>query len=354
MTLHISQVQALAKKALANGAKAIGPTRIEWDISGRCQSPYTREVYARPSTYDKSRKNWRPWRDALKKAGIRMPAHDEMGRSIFRNSPWVTVRKGDTTPLGVELLTPCRKCDSCKRQRRYMWYMRAKSEMQLSGRTWFGTLTLRPEEHFRYLTVARVKLAKGGTDYDVLSETERFSALAAEIGVELTKYFKRLRKQSGVKLRYLCVVEAHKSGLPHFHLLIHENGDNPVRHALLTGQWKLGFSRFKVVEENDRAAGYVSKYLVKSALVRVRASRLYGQGFEPSYFTERHALKHKPALCSEAVQTSPLNQSPIDERLNYEFLSRTSKKYVSGPGPRLSGDTGAGQRQQALEPTETG
>ena len=71
----------------------------------------------------------------------------------------------------------------------------------------------------------------------------------------------------------LQVVEAHKSGLPHVHLLVHDKGDTTYRR--LTDTWPLGFAHAKLVE-GTAASRYVAKYLAKSALARVRASQGYG------------------------------------------------------------------------------
>lgn len=110
-----------------------------------------------------------------------------------------------------------------------------------------------------------------------LSAQEQFVELCAELGREVTLMLKRLRKQTGVTFKYLLVFEKHKSGLPHCHMLMHEqSSDSPLRHAALTAQWKLGYSKFKLCE-SVKSAWYVSKYLAKSVEARVRASLRYGK-----------------------------------------------------------------------------
>lgn len=51
-----------------------------------------------------------------------------------------------------------------------------------------------------------------------------------------------------------------------------------MRYAALSSMWKLGFSRHKLVDMDQRgkAAWYAAKYLSKSAAARVRASLHYG------------------------------------------------------------------------------
>lgn len=150
----------------------------------------------------------------------------------------------------------------------------------MAERTWFGTLTLRPERQQFVLDNARMKLARQGLDFDGLSEVEQFRLRHEFVSLELTRWLKRVRKNSEAPLRFCLVAEAHKSGAPHYHVLVHESDPaRPVRKSVLCEAWTWGFTRWKLVED-QRAAGYVTKYLSKSALARVRASLKYGTGGE--------------------------------------------------------------------------
>jgi hypothetical protein len=91
-------------------------------------------------------------------------------------------------------------------------------------------------------------------------------------------------------MRFLLVAEAHKTGLPHYHALIHEvDPERPVRSRILRQQWTLGFSQCKLVAQGDetKSASYVAKYLAKSAAARVRASQGYGQNAVPDVLRHR-------------------------------------------------------------------
>jgi hypothetical protein len=157
------------------------------------------------------------------------------------------------------------------------WRLRAQQECVQAVRTWFATLTLSPEAQFKFLSVARLRLAKQGLDFDNLPSDEQFAYRVWSISPEITRFLKRVRKQSGAKFRYILVAEEHKSGLPHFHMLLHEVSDEqPIRHHVLKSQWLLGFSVFKLIK-NPSAASYVTKYLTKSNASRVRASINYGE-----------------------------------------------------------------------------
>lgn len=173
------------------------------------------------------------------------------------------------------MTVPCRQCDDCKEKRRAIWTARAAAETRLAKRTWLCTLTLRPEEQYRASVMAQKRAAERGHTWSDLTDDQRAGHVLGVMSRELTLYFKRVRKAATAKLRYLTVSEHHKSGLPHFHVLIHEC-EGVVRYADLD-TWRLGFARFKLVADHDtRAAIYACKYLTKATRSRVRASLDYG------------------------------------------------------------------------------
>lgn len=165
----------------------------------------------------------------------------------------------------IDMHVRCRSCGWCLRQRSRAWESRASTETTRATRTWFITLTLSPANHYLMLAQAR---AAGRND-----PSREFADRCWAIGKEITRYLKRIRKESGAKLRYVLVAEPHKSGLPHFHMLVHEQGGK-VAWKTLTTQWKLGHSKAKLCDAGS--ARYVAKYLSKDARARVRASVHYG------------------------------------------------------------------------------
>lgn len=260
---HVQDVRRLAAVALGRGAQIVGPGVIRWNVAGNCLTPRYREVRGRSAL-------------ATTRNGVTLPGNQHR---------WPTPRMGHVTnwkdpPCTLEIFAKCRRCAPCLKVRSLEWTYRAKRELAAAARTWFGTMTLRPGEH--WLASARWEKAKVGRKWAELSPVEQFQAEHEVIAKEITRWLKRVRKESGARLRYLCVAEAHKSGLPHYHILVHEVspletvGERTLRH-----QWKLGHSKFKLVEGNG-VAGYVAKYLTKAAEARVRASVRYGQiGLSP-------------------------------------------------------------------------
>jgi len=224
-----------------------------WDVSAKCTSPVYREMLGAVSTM--------------------------IGKLTLTDD---TKRpRGGRTRL--HLFVPCRKCPTCLRRRSYMWAAKAMRELEASPRTWFVTMTLRAEAQQWALQSARRHLDRQGVDYDTLNEDERFKERVRMISPSITRYLKRVREQSQAPLRYLLVAEAHKTGDPHFHALVHETrADRSIPYRVIRDQWDLGFGHAKVVDDNKRAAFYTAKYLSKSALARVRASVRYGSP-EPFY-----------------------------------------------------------------------
>ncbi len=253
---------------LSNGLAIKSLTRSEWNLARTCERPVHRE-----SEY------------------LRRPRRLKVFQENIRH-------RTSETPLRVlELETRCRKCPRCLQARAAYWRKRAESELgQTRGRTWFGTLTLSPDSHFKALCAASLRLAAQGTNFDDLDSQDQFLERHREIGREITLWLKRVRKESGIPLRFFLTAEAHKSGLPHYHILVHEaSPDAPLRAKVLRTQWKLGFTRFNLVAEGGerRSAAYVAKYLSKSASARVRASAGYGHPaplvHQPDTTSSRHS-----------------------------------------------------------------
>lgn len=250
-SLPLDRFHLLLAKANAAGAARLTLYRTRWHIAGDCQNPYTTFVEGR-------RERHRP---------------SDPGGNALR-PVWTP---GTIQNQLLEIDTRCRRCDACLKTRSRRWRGAAKAEMRASTRTWFGTLTLSPQSHHIALSQARHAEAIQGGDFDALTEEEQFAARCRAIAPELTKYLKRFRKNKP-GLRYLLVTEKHESGLPHYHMLVHEAPlGSTVTHHDLASNWKLGFEKWRLAPaKNPGVALYLCKYLAKSLQARVRASQGYG------------------------------------------------------------------------------
>lgn len=277
--MHHDAMARLFTKALAAGAIRKGVSRAEWDLSGRCAAPVPREIHVRPGADERDQE------DVKADAFVASVLAAFPGATVVRDtaSPdrrrsrakYLSVQRGTKIPLTLLMHLRCRKCDWCRKQRATMWRIKAQNETRAAARTWFGTLTLCPAAHQTMVSRARVRLSEQGVDFDAVPLGEQFQLRHKECSIEITKYLKRIRKESGAQFRYLLVAEHHKSGLPHYHLLVHEKCSGDIKHATLSKQWLLGFEKWRVV--NDlREATYLCKYLSKTNIARVRASFCYG------------------------------------------------------------------------------
>lgn len=187
----------------------------------------------------------------------------------------------------------CRKCEPCLKWRTRMWVARAadecKSAMAQGLRTWFGTLTFRPDVHDLHEQLAFEEWAQdhpaaapSKCEWDALSPEERWPFLRDQALSEVQRYWKRLRK-AGHRFRYFAVFEPHLSGRVHVHWLLHET-ERRILYKHLEGAWGLGHAVVVIVGGRSKRSGpprsaafYVAKYLSKTYQARQLASRRYGR-----------------------------------------------------------------------------
>lgn len=228
--------------------------------------------------------------------------------------------EGFLWPVGVRAyhvtsLVKCKTCQWCKLMRACGWGHRVEEVCNEHVANWLGTVTLSPFEHSRIdmlrdRVVRRTKLPEWfieeqGSFDAAQAEAYRkdvFRARCAVFSKWLTSwleaYRERRRRALGRRpeFKYLMVAEEHKSGLPHFHLLLHEKEWGELvrldemysfwdrKHqtwsvrvddaAGLRKTWVQGFTSFELVRD-AHGASYVCKYLSKEMLWRVRASLRY-------------------------------------------------------------------------------
>lgn len=247
-------------KAYRCGATHSSFNTVNWNIHGNCSNKFTRTVRC-------------------------VPPVDRHGKSPRKHV------------IYLDIHTRCRECERCLWHRSVLWRSRAVAETKQASRTWFGTLTLAADRQFHWQLVATKRARREGLDFDALPPGKKFQRVDREIYGELKKGIKRLAKALGYSaFKYIVVTEAHKSGLPHYHFLLHEANGRTVLYADLKRYlWREGFSSYRLVAEDENPT-YLCKYLNKSLLARVRASQRYG--------------------CEQ--QPEPLNIESVSERENHD------------------------------------
>ncbi len=240
-----------ASRALDDAGKAdiIRPDYVRADLSGRCST----DLFVEQAGY----------------------GHLRIGTK--GEEKWESART-------LSLKVPCRKCGPCRMARRMLWTDRAVRQYRASTRSWFVTLTFRPEERYKLRLQAEKRLRDSGGDFASLSERDRFSELLREYQRPVSLYLMRLRKGLAtrgwkqVAFRYIVVPERHADGAPHFHAILHEmSEDAPIVKARIEEAWPHGVLHARLLRD-ERAARYAVKYLGKQDFCgRLRASRHYGE-----------------------------------------------------------------------------
>ena len=277
----------LLRKAFSNNAlEAIQytdtQTRATVNYQGRCQNPIQ-----------------------VRQEGVLLPKLREQNHGQMPEG--FRERSSETPYRAVDLVLRCRHCAPCLRYRARVWRDKCTLEFNRSAsigaRTWFITLTCSPEWHYKFLAEG----LKKARDKAALprNSNEEFAIRHAAIGSAITRALKRLRKKIGVRgaFKYIIVCERHKSGLPHYHALFHEQTTiAPIRKSMLNAFWTHGFANYKLAEAVHSV--YVTKYLMKSAEARVRASLHYGGSGDTPPSVLR-STPHRHTECGVETQVPP-------------------------------------------------
>jgi hypothetical protein len=194
-------------------------------------------------------------------------------------------------------------------------------------------LTLAPAQALQAKFAAECKLIERGHTLSEVCKADHFRAVAAVVAPEITRTLKRIRTNSGARIRYLLVCEAHEGGgphdgMPHWHILIHEH-EGKVTKRKLEASWRYGFSHFRLVDRQaTRTAWYVCKYLSKSALARVRASQSYGA---PKVSTITELVEQQLAILGAyKMQQQPKSHDPLYNKgpLEDDAIEYTSNCHI--------------------------
>lgn len=192
---------------------------------------------------------------------------------------------GEDGNHAVSYQVRCRRCAACRRQAQVTWANRIREEMGNATRTWWITLTFRPEHHATFRRLARAKMPEG-SEQDWQEWHIRFAKK------DVQDFLKRLRKKTSARFRYICVTELHKEklfGFPHFHMFLHEQ-EQRISKRDIQAAWplSLGFSHMRERSVQERV-GYLLKYITKDNVSRVMCSKRYG----PSYLI---GAQNKPSF----------------------------------------------------------
>jgi len=142
---------------------------------------------------------------------------------------------------------PCGQCVGCRLERSRQWAIRCVHEAQMHKENSFITLTF---------------------------DDEHLDPNGSLVKADFQKFMKRLRKRTGLKIRYFhCGEYGEKFGRPHHHACLFgidfpdkklwkvQNGVNLYNSAELSSIWKFGFS--SIGDVTFESAAYVARYIMK-------------------------------------------------------------------------------------------
>lgn len=189
----------------------------------------------------------------------------------------------------------CGKCGPCREHRRKTWMARAVVEHNRSARSWMVTFTLSPAWQAELSVKADKLYRQKHANADLPTSKQERLDLKMRVLKRLIGRWLRVLAGPGStasKRAYVLVAELHKSGEPHFHMLIHEREAGSIfrdedchftrRGEYFVGDesrakklWRFGFCRISMCKD-EAGAVYVMKYLAKTQTYRVAASQHYG------------------------------------------------------------------------------
>ena len=149
---RLTDVRAIALRALRQGGEIrrdqdgkpiLGS--IYWDISGGCENPWLFTIEGRGPHLA----GFDAWGDVRKVTPV-MSTRPYQGTAEYGYDGWCF----------IDIDSPCRRCDVCLRRRAARWRYRAQEELAQAPRTWFGTLSLRPEAHWQMQCRASARLGR--------------------------------------------------------------------------------------------------------------------------------------------------------------------------------------------------
>ena len=213
---------------------------------------------------------------------------DSEGRTIVFSDPRGRyLPRGAFSPKCEEILIPCGQCMGCRLQHSLEWAVRLEHESTLHPHSVFLTLTYNDDE---------------------LPDSDRF--LGGNLHYkDLQDFWKRLRKNSGQKLRYYSAGEyGDQTKRAHFHAIVFgylpgdlqlykvHRGHYLFLSEFLTKTWGHGY--VVVAPVTFETCAYVARYVLKKRRKSMQDYESYYYGREP----EKALMSRRPGIARDFVE----------------------------------------------------
>lgn len=203
---------------------------------------------------------------------------------------------------------PCGVCLGCRLDKAKIWKERCLAELKYHDCAVFLTLTY-DDEHLPYNADE-----KG-------DEAVVYNSLRAK---DLQDFWKRLRKNTGQKIRYFaCGEYGSKTWRPHYHAIVYDLflddlekiGENEYGQPLFTSKklektWRNGF--VVIGEATKESIEYVARYTCKKAYDKKRDKKIEELNIEPEFIR----MSRRPAIGREWYND------------NYKYIEHFGHAYI--------------------------
>jgi len=183
-------------------------------------------------------------------------------------SPILIPNKAFGAPQNSKMFVPCNKCIGCLKDKQKRWVYRLQRECSTSDYQLFVTLTYNPNSVPLLLNPTLSKDKQVIVRYeDYVKRKQIVDCEQTLYPIDLTNYFKRLRK-CGLQFKYFaCGEYGDQFNRPHYHIAFFfstESFSVDVFASLCKELWKFG--DVDVQPLIDARITYITKYLLKSDL----------------------------------------------------------------------------------------
>lgn len=222
----------------------------------------------------------------------------------------VTINDKRAGSSGGKMMVPCGRCHECRAARSASWSFRILEEYKNHT-----------EGHFVTFTIDNEHLAYGDDIYPTLVKSD------------VQKYFKRLRFNSGKKIKYYaCGEYGSRSKRPHYHAIIFGVDVDSIRD-----NWKAGHVQFGTV--SHASIRYVTNYLCKRRGSQPSGTApefsLMSLGIGKSYLTPEMIRWHKSNMANYVVLKDGIKQL-LPRYFRDKIFTEGEKFIISEESLRLS------------------
>lgn len=182
----------------------------------------------------------------------------------------------------------------------------------------FGTITL-PSNFHPYTTYKKNKRRKN-PNYDFYNISDSIKEGYILLQKIFRVFYKRVKNYTGKDLKYIRVIEPHKSHIPHLHfvLFIDEKYKKDVYKIFFKVMREYKLKQTKLEDNISRSSSYIRKYLVKNFSYKTEKDKRFMK------YLDGWKRKHKINI----ISTSNVGMSKLIYKKLYYSMNEEEKKRI--------------------------